>query len=200
MIVNSLDLEYSKDENENMRLNTTMWRFAVHDRQVKAYSKGNSYEYLPIIAPEFQSIIANPKIEEIFLSLSNIDDYATKSQKLLEILKEKGLCQFKLLLDLKAKEEIKVDVVLSDFKVILASKTMFSLTSAIRHMKTIVDTVLPKIIFEKSVEVAPKQPSKAVIIATEQAQHALGKNSKLVVLAKLTNIVLLLPETVNRFF
>lgn len=191
-----MEFDFVADKNQCMKISAAMWRLCVQDRQVASHSiDSKGCEFKPILAPKFHNLISNPRIEEIFSSLGEDTDMVKKQQMLKEKLSADKLSQFTFLLELKKDEEMNIELMLSEFKVIFAAKTFTSLTKTLKHINHITNTVLPKVILAKAKE-APEKMRVALKNAAAQSEKALGKDSKLSLKCNLSNLIFLLPESV----
>ena len=108
------------------------------------------------------------------------------------------LSQLRVGVDLKKDEETKIDLTFTEFRVIFAAQTLISLANLLKQVNNIVNEILPKFIANKK-----QEPKLALVLKKEEkpvpqaVEPVVVKDSKVIFKGELSNIVLMLPESVT---
>lgn len=182
-----------------MRADAKLWRFAARDRQLTLVGK----ELRPLLAPDFQAIVGNPQIEEACAAFEDVADTEEKMRLIKERLGVQQLSQLHAVVNVKKGEGNDIDLLLEEFRVVVAAPTVTALAKILKHVNTVKDKVMPQMMLAEDgkkeevqpmpepVQKQPPQPAAAAVTVPVE-----GVASKTSFRGKLKNIVVMLPETV----
>ena len=185
------------DEKENVRADAKLWRLVAKDRQLGIE---DSKEFRPLLAPDFQAILGNPKIEEACAAVEEVTDTGEKVRLIKERLGAKSLSQLHIVVVLQKQtstsQNIDVDLLLEEFRVILAAPTVIALAKVLKHAGNVKDRVMPRIMLDRKKHRKKKAHSQPEVEPIFDIPVPEDISSRIIFRGKLRNIVVLLPETV----
>ena len=206
--LNGLTFKVMKDNNNNIDLNFTMWRFHVEDQQIKVISDNNSkvvkeeqeqkqYKITPLVCPEFQHLISNPDIEQAIseIKIDPLMPVEARRKLVEEKMLQKKLSQMNISVIIKSDLTIDINFKMSEFRIIFAAQTISALAKTLKHITYITSTMIPKVIVKMAGDKASEKLSAAVKYASEKTEAALNKgDSSIKINGEMENLRLLLPE------
>ena len=204
--LNGLTFKVMKDNNNNIDLNFTMWRFHVEDQQIKVISNNNSkvvkeeqeqYKIAPLVCPEFQHLISNPDIEQAIseIKIDPLMPVEARRKLVEEKMLQKKLSQMNISVIIKSDLTMDINFKMSEFRIIFAAQTISALAKTLKHITYITSTMIPKVIVKIAGDKASEKLSAAVKYASEKTEAALNKgDSSIKINGEMENLRLLLPE------